>query len=77
MCIFGKQNEEFFKEKWGSRLGEMKLWGDYKDISLWLLYPEGDDYTRVERLVIFAWHPEYVGQREFKSLDLFHVRTLY
>lgn len=64
VVVFGKQNEEYFREIWGKRLGEMKLWGDYKDISLWMLYPEEDDtYSRIERLVMFVWHPEYVGQR--------------
>lgn len=65
VVMFGKPVEEYFKRIWGNRLGEMKLWGGHEDISLWMLYPEGDDFTQVERLVLFVWHPEYVGQRKF------------
>ena len=65
LVVFGKQNEEYFRGKWGNRLRELKLSGDYKDNSLWMLYAEGDDDTRVERLVLFAPHPEYIGRRKF------------
>lgn len=65
VVFFGKQNETLFREKWGNRLGEIKLWGDYDEISLWMLYPEEDEtYSRVERLVLFVWHPEYLGRSE-------------
>lgn len=64
LIIFGQENREYFHNEWGNRLREMKLWGDYEGISLWLLYAEGDDFARVERLVLFVWHPEYVEKRK-------------
>lgn len=60
LVVFGTENKEYFKKKWDGRLEEMKLWGDYKDISLWALASE--DKTQVERLVLFLWHPEYINQ---------------
>ncbi|KAJ4414942.1 hypothetical protein N0V82_007655 [Gnomoniopsis sp. IMI 355080] len=63
MVIFGQENEALFKEKWGDRLKEMPLWGDYKGESLWMLSPKNDD-SRLERLVLFMWHPEHVGRKE-------------
>lgn len=72
VVVFGKQNEELLREKWGNRLGEMKLWDDYDGTSLWMLYPENDDtYSRVERLVLFVWHPEYIGRRKrYRALEV-------
>lgn len=45
VVVFGKQNEEHFRG----------IWGDHKGISLWMLYPEGDDTcARIERIVLFV-----------------------
>lgn len=60
VVVFGTENKEYFKKKWDGRLEEMRLWGDYRNISLWALSSE--DNTLVERLVLFLWHPEYVNQ---------------
>lgn len=66
LAIFGSENKEYFTKKWGQRLEELRLWGAYQDSSLWILHPEGDN-TRVERLVLFLWHPEYVTNSELAS----------
>ncbi|KAI3395018.1 hypothetical protein diail_1907 [Diaporthe ilicicola] len=68
LVIFSKENETYFRQRWGGRLEKMDLWGDYKDISLWLLAPEEDTYDRVERLVLFLCHPEHIGRSKFVSL---------
>ncbi|POS80444.1 hypothetical protein DHEL01_v201175 [Diaporthe helianthi] len=68
LVIFGKENETYFRHRWGGRLEKMDLWGDYKDISLWLLAPEEDTYDRVERLVLFLCHPEHIGHKRSTEL---------
>lgn len=61
LVIFGQENEALFKKKWGERLREMPLWGNYKGESLWLLFPEHND-SRLERVFLFVWHPEHIGR---------------
>jgi len=42
----------------------MKLWGNHNDISLWMLFSEGDE-TLAERLVLFLVHPEHLNHSKF------------
>lgn len=63
LVVFGKPNENFLMELWKHRLEKIQLW-DEKSTAFFILYePEDTARTRIEKIVFFLWHPEYVNRR--------------